>query len=522
MIVASYCRVSTDRTDQANSFQAQQRYFREYIANRAEWELYEIYADEGITGTSTNKRIQFRRMMEDAHAGKFQLILTKEVSRFSRNILDTIAYTRELKQLGIGVLFMNDGIHTLEPDAELRLSIMGSIAQEESRKTSSRVKWGQLRQMERGVVFGRSLLGYDVRNGQLIIKPEEAETVRWIFHQYGVEKKGTSAIAKTLMEAGVRTARDGSNWSSNRIIRMLKNEKYVGDLVQKKTYTPDYLTHIKCQNRGAEPLVTIRNHHEGIVDRELWDLVQSELQQRSGGKNNGGFNRKFALSGKIRCGECGAPFVARKKYRRDGSWYRRWHCRTVVQEGMQRRDAPQMGCGVGRLLRDDQAMLMLQQIMQALPLNRKWVIDNVTSLVQKSLLVDAVEKERYAGRLMQELQQLNRKQEAVLDAYFSGTISREEWDVMRDRIARQRTECTIRLHAVQLRPAATETGRALEELRQNIIEIVSGETIAEAFFEHILEQMVVFRDKRVEIRLRGLSRSWIFAPEEERRAESET
>ena len=147
IMVASYCRVSTDKEDQANSFEAQQRYFREYIARQPDWELYAVYADEGITGTSTRKRAQFNEMINDARMGKFRLIITKEVSRFSRNILDTISYTRELRSLGVGVLFMNDAISTLEPDAELRLSIMGSIAQEESRKTSSRVKWGQMRQM---------------------------------------------------------------------------------------------------------------------------------------------------------------------------------------------------------------------------------------------------------------------------------------------------------------------------------------------------------------------------------------
>ena len=167
IMVASYCRVSTDKDDQANSFASQQRYFKEFIARQPDWELFRVYADEGITGTNTKKRVDFNRMINDAKMGKFKLILTKEVSRFSRNILDTIGYTRELKALGIGVLFLNDGINTLEPDAELRLSIMGSIAQEESRKTSTRVKWGQARQMERGVVFGRSMLGYDVKDGKL-------------------------------------------------------------------------------------------------------------------------------------------------------------------------------------------------------------------------------------------------------------------------------------------------------------------------------------------------------------------
>ena len=184
--VASYCRVSTDKDDQANSFETQCQYFREYIERRPDWELYEVYADEGITGTSTKKRAQFNRMINDAYEGKFQLIITKEVSRFSRNILDTIRYTRELKAIGVAVLFVTDCINTMDPDAELRLSIMASIAQEESRRTSSRVTWGQTRQMEKGVVFGQSLLGYDVKDGGIAINPEGAETVKLIFQKYAV------------------------------------------------------------------------------------------------------------------------------------------------------------------------------------------------------------------------------------------------------------------------------------------------------------------------------------------------
>ena len=205
--VASYCRVSTDKEDQANSFAAQQRYFSQYIRQHPQWELYRIYADEGITGTSTKRRVAFQRMIQDAQAGKFRIILTKEVSRFSRNLLGTIAYTRKLKALGVSVLFLTDGINTMDPDAELRLSIMASIAQEESRRTSARVKWGQTRQMERGVVFGRSMLGYDVKDGVLSINPEGARLVQRIFHLYGVEKLGTTQIARMLEREGVRVER---------------------------------------------------------------------------------------------------------------------------------------------------------------------------------------------------------------------------------------------------------------------------------------------------------------------------
>ena len=182
--VAAYCRVSTDNEDQANSFESQQRYFRQYIQHHPDWELFEIFADEGLSGTTTRKRKAFNRMIACAKNGELDLIITKEISRFARNTLDSISYTRELKQLGVGVIFMSDNINTLDGDAELRLAIMSSIAQEESRRTSERVKWGQRRQMEQGVVFGRSMLGYDVKNGQMTINAEGAEVVRLIFHKF--------------------------------------------------------------------------------------------------------------------------------------------------------------------------------------------------------------------------------------------------------------------------------------------------------------------------------------------------
>ena len=223
MKVAAYCRVSTDKEDQINSFESQRKYFREYIERRPNWELYQIYADEGITGTTTKKRAAFNHMIADAQLHRFDLILTKEVSRFSRNILDTISYTRKLRRLGIGVVFMNDGINTLDPDSELRLSIMGSIAQEESRKTSSRVKWGQTRRMEQGVVFGRSMLGYDVRDGKMTINPQGASVVRLIFQKYVYEHKGTTVIARELRESGYKTLTGSPNWRNTIILKILKN-----------------------------------------------------------------------------------------------------------------------------------------------------------------------------------------------------------------------------------------------------------------------------------------------------------
>ena len=515
--VASYCRVSTDKDDQANSFESQQRYFRAYIDRQPEWELYQIYADEGITGTSTKKRAAFNQMIADARMGKFERILTKEVSRFSRNILDTIAYTRELKALGVGVLFLNDGISTLEPDAELRLSIMGSIAQEESRKTSSRVKWGQTRRMEQGVVFGRSLLGYDVKDGRLTVNPEGAELVRLIFHKYGVEKKGTTVIARELREAGYRTHRGGIRWNGSCIVKLLKNEKYVGDLIQKKTITPDYLTHAKKANHGEEELVIIRDHHPPIIDRELWDVVQEELKKRNrNGALGAGHSNRYIFSGKIKCGECGASFVSRQRKRKDGSLSRRWSCYSAVNEGGVHVD-PQgnrVGCDVRMALRDEVAMDMLRQALRTLRLDSGGLIDSVTAIALEAIRAGEQSGGERRESLELRLEQLNRKREAALDAFFSRDITREEMRRMTGRYDREAAELRERLARTGARSESSCEKAALrDDIRRRVAGLLNGEGDSEIFCKTILDHMVVYRDQRVEVRLNLLPQTWCFVLE---------
>ena len=218
--VAAYCRVSTDKEDQANSFEAQQRYFREYIQRQPDWVLQGIYADEGISGTSTNKRVEFNKMLHAAELGQIDLIVTKEVSRFTRNTVDALQITRELRRRGVGVLFLNDSLDTRTNDGELRLTIMSSFAQDESRRTSERSKWGQMRSMEKGVVFGGSLLGYDVIGGKMTVNPEGAEVVRLIFHKYLQERKGCSTIARELREAGILSSKGNCLWSSATVTKI--------------------------------------------------------------------------------------------------------------------------------------------------------------------------------------------------------------------------------------------------------------------------------------------------------------
>nr|WP_325185451.1 recombinase family protein [uncultured Oscillibacter sp.] len=522
--VASYCRVSTDRDDQANSFESQQRYFKEYIDRQPDWELYQIYADEGITGTSTKKRAAFNRMIADARQGKFQLILTKEVSRFSRNILDTITYTRELKALGVGVLFMNDGISTLEPDAELRLSIMGSIAQEESRKTSTRVKWGQTRRMEQGVVFGRSLLGYNVKGGCLIVNPEGAEIVRLIFYKYGVEKKGTTVIARELREAGYRTHSGNVKWSNTHIVKILKNEKYVGDLVQKKTITPDYLSHAKKYNHGEEELVVIRDHHEPIIDRELWDTVQLELKKRNrNGELGAGHSNRYVFSGKIKCGECGASFVSRKKIRKDGSHYKRWSCYTATSEGQKRVDVQgnEVGCDIGKLLRDELAMDILLQSLAALRMDREGIVQNITALALEAIQMSEDQNSDHAEVLEYEISQLNQKKADVLDAFFSRQITKEEMQLVNQRYDKELEALQKRLEAARAKECVTyETEQLREDVSSQVAEIVNGRTESEILCKNVLDRMVVHKDRKVEVYLNLLPQKWTFILENLHRSQN--
>ena len=509
--VASYCRVSTDREDQANSFESQQRYFREYIERHPEWELYEVYADEGITGTSTKKRTQFNRMINDAYSGKFKLIITKEVSRFSRNLLDTIAYTRELKSLGIGVIFMNDGFTSLDLDSELRLSIMGSIAQEESRKTSSRVKWGQARQMERGVVFGTSLLGYDVCDGKLTINPEGAEIVRLIFQKYGVEKKGTSIIARELREAGFKTYSDNVIWSSSHIVKILHNEKYVGDLVQKKTITPDYLTHAKKYNRGEEELITIRDHHEPIIDRELWDTVQEELQRRNRNSNKtSGHSNRYIFSGKIVCGECGARFVSRSKTRKSGSSYMRWGCYTASTQGVKSVDIKGnlIGCNIGKTIRDDLAMEALTKAIKSIPVDWSWIIQNLTNIVNAAIgasedPMDDVQK------LEKQIQQIMRKKEATIEAYVSGDLTKEELQHMKSLFDERLKPLNERLQACK-KAKKPKPAQIQSDIQKQIKSIITCKYITEPFYKTLLEKVVIYKDGTFQISINHIPQVWHF------------
>lgn len=504
--VASYCRVSTDKDDQANSFETQKRYFRDYIESHPDWELYEIYADEGITGTTTKKRTQFNRMINDAYEGKFQMIITKEVSRFSRNILDTIAYTRELKAIGIGVIFATDRISTLEPEAEMLLSYLASMAQEESRRTSSRVVWGQTRQMEQGVVFGQSLLGYDVKHGVLTINPEGAEIVRLIFHKYAIEQVGTSDIARYMTGKGYLTYRGNDKWKSNTVIKILNNEKYVGDLVQKKTYTSDFLTHTKRTNKGEVPFVTIKNHHEPIVSREVWNVTQERLRQNNKhGEGECGHSNRYVFSGKIKCGECGSSFVGRFKYLKNGTRFRRWSCGTATSKGS-------TACAVGKLVRDEDAMQMLKTAIGSLTMDTKAIINNVTILALRAIQDAEIGARDNPRHLEVKIEWVQQKKETVMDSYFSGEIKKEDMQAMNRKYDSQMEDLRQRKKEAELRQYENRDSKVLRTaIQTEVSDILNGRVECEVFYKTMLDSLTVFKDRHMELRLNLLPHIFLFA-----------
>lgn len=508
--VAAYCRVSTDNEDQANSFESQQRYFRQYIERNPDWELYAIFADEGISGTNTKKRKEFNRMIECAKNGDFDLIITKEISRFARNTLDSIFYTRDLKKHGVGVIFLNDNINTLDGDAELRLAIMSSIAQEESRKTSERVKWGQKRQMEQGVVFGRSMLGYDVKDGKMTINEEGAKIVRLIFHKFVDEGKGTHVIARELREEGIEPMRV-KEWQNTVILRVIRNEKYCGDLVQKKTFTPDFLSHEKKYNRGQEEFVIIKDHHEPIISRELFDKANRILDAKSlSQEGKAKHSNRYPFSGKIKCGRCGASYVARYKTRKDGSRYKAWRCYEAANHGRPHIDKAgnQVGCS-GESIRNEDAIYLLYLVCRELKINRQKVVDNLTKTIDAVMRIDLTGTSTSA--LSEKIEEAKKKRTGLIDLYTSGDIDKTEFTALRAKYDEDIEKLKSMAEGIeQQQTMILKQQELMADIKNAIDELINGIQYEDEYYTQILDKMVINDKNHIDVYLKMLPHKWSF------------
>ena len=340
--VAAYCRVSTAQEEQQNSYQVQIAYYTDLINRKKEWTLAGIFADEGISGTQTKKRTEFNHMIRMCRNKKIDLVITKSISRFARNTVDCLEYVRQLKDLGIGVIFEKENINTLTMTSEFMIALYGSFAQAESESISKNVSWGKEKAYREGKVQFKYkyLLGYKKgEDGKPEIVPEEAETVRLIYTLF-LDGYSMSRIKKLLENKGILTSQGNKVWNESLIRSILKNEKYAGDALLQKTFTSDCITHKIVKNHGERPMYLVTDHHEPIIDRDTYNRVQQELARRSSKRKvsdktiteQGKYSSKYALTELLICGKCGTP------YRRT-TWVSRgkklivWRCISRLEHG---------------------------------------------------------------------------------------------------------------------------------------------------------------------------------------------
>ena len=340
--VAAYCRVSTGDEEQLTSYENQKAFYTEKIMKNPEWTMVDIFADEGITGTSTCRRKDFLRMIRQCRQGKIDMILAKSVSRFARNTLDTISYTRELRSLGIAVIFEEQNINSIYPESEFLIALHAAFAQSESESISANVRWGKRQSIKDGkVTFQyKTLLGYEKGpDGNPVIIPEEAETVRRIFEWY-LAGKSVRDIRLALVAGGFRNAVGTTDWTTSNLRSILTNEKYCGDALLQKTFVKDCISKKSIPNTGQLPMYLIENHHEGIVSREKYDAVQAEMARRKAAKSPSkrastglaAYTSRYALSDRLVCGECGTLYRRCTWTRPDGKRVV-WRCVSRLDYG---------------------------------------------------------------------------------------------------------------------------------------------------------------------------------------------
>jgi DNA invertase Pin-like site-specific DNA recombinase len=339
--VAAYCRVSTDQEDQLHSFEAQVSYYTSYIKSHSQYELAGIYADEGISGTNTRKREQFRKMIRDCEEGKIDLVITKSISRFARNTQDCLEYSRKLKNLGIGIIFEKENINTMDSTGELLFTILSSLAQDESRNISENCKWGIRTNFKNGkvTICPSGFLGYDTdADGHIVINEKEAAVVRRIYREF-LGGMNPQQIAKGLEDDGVEGCGGKTKWYTSTVVGILKNEKHMGDALLQKTYTADYLTKRQVRNKGEVTQYYVQDSHQGIIDRESWNAVQEEFVRRERFKAEHGIATYSYGTGynpftnRIFCGKCGLPYTHH-------CWKKRgifqWQCKERTVRGERR------------------------------------------------------------------------------------------------------------------------------------------------------------------------------------------
>lgn len=513
--VAIYARVSTEHEAQLSALGNQLDWYKPILAARPDWTLTAQYIDEGITGTSAEKRPQFMKMVEDARQKKFNMIITREVSRFARNTVDTLQYTRLLKEYGVEVFFLNDNIKTFDGDGELRLTIMATLAQDESRKTSIRVKAGQETSMQNGVFYGNgNILGYDRVGKEMVINPEQAKTVRMIYDMY-LSGMGVTTIQYELEKAGRLTALGKERWFASYISKMLRNSFYCGIITYHKEYTPDFLKQKKIKNYGDLEYVQVQGTHEPIVTVEEYEQVQKLMDAKSAvlknhnkGKRRTGRMQHTTVYGRLMICQCGNKFNLRfhsRDGRTDGVDYQ---CYTSVNRGSV---AKRLNKGISiehscesPYIQGWKLEMMAEQVFDRYIENADKVMDLSYAMLEKHIAdqEELPDNTDVIRRKQGEIEKLMNKRTNLIEMRAEGDIDKEMFRSKKQEIEDRVAKLTEEIKGLQ--PEKEQTSNEdysvkLLELRERLKEYtgfdysVIPESIVEAFIERIWVSKDEFR-----------------------------
>lgn len=487
--VTFYARVSTDQDEQINSLENQVQYYTELIQSKPNWKFVPGYVDEGISGGSTKKRDNFNRMIRDAKAGIFDFIITKEISRFSRSTLDSIKYTQELLDYNVGVFFQNDNINTLDTDSEFRLVIMAGVAQDEIRKLSERLKFGFRQAIKNGHVLGNDkLYGYDKKDCVLTVNEEEAEIIRIIFDLYGNQRLGTRTISKRLMELGY-TSREGNAFNTLTIRHILENPKYKGWYCGNKSQSVDYRTKRNILLDESEWVTYPDPSIPAIVPEELWNRANAlykrrreEMKSHSSGIS---FHNRYPYSAKIYCEEHGTTFHRQVIQTKKGQ-QEVWQCKVYRSHGRAACSAPQ--------IRSSDLDVILSDIFKELVRDKEKIIDSLVTVLTN--IPKEVDYGKLRCQVENEMDDLERKKNRLLDLSIAGALTVEEFKERNDAFNAQIQECQGKLTAIR----QEEENQSSEELdipaiRRALDEALrfTGETDT-ALVATILDKVVVKKE----------------------------
>ena len=498
--VTFYARVSTDRDEQRNSLENQVQYYSELIQSKANWSFVPGYVDEGISGTSTRKRDSFNRMIADAKTGKFDFIITKEISRFSRSTLDSIKYTQELLEHDVGVFFQNDNINTLDSDSEFRLVVMAGVAQDEVRKLSERLKFGFRQAIRNGHVLGNDKLwGYDKKDCILTINEKEAQVVRRIFDLYANERLGIRKISQILFEEG-HCSRRGNAFNEVTIKHILCNPKYKGWYCANKSRTVDYRSKRKIFLDEGEWVLYQDPSIPAIVSEELWNrantLYKSRRQHSIEHASATEYHNKYPYSGKIICEEHGSSFH-RKELKSSKGVKEVWHCREYCRKGTSGCSTPQ--------LKSSELDEIMASIFQQLVKDKNTMIDSILQVLKSVNGEQNDEKEKQA--IQQKLFGIEAKKDRLLELSLADAISVAEFKQRNDALNGQIKELQERRKIIE----SEKEKRQSTELEMKKIRAVLEQELSfkngvnSSLVTTILDKIIVKKEstkERVELEIR--------------------